>query len=49
MDRERDADTRTTSLTIDNIAVYRVGEVIEALREAGFEVEINVARRPNDG
>ena len=35
-------DHRITSLTIDNIHVCRVGEVLEALREAGFGIEINI-------
>ena len=32
------------SLTIDNIRLSDVGPALEALREAGFQVEINVAR-----
>lgn len=39
-------DTRTTTLVLDNIQVCHVGEVLEAINEAGFRVEINVYRTP---
>jgi len=35
-------DNRITSLSIDNLPVYLVGEVLELLREH-FSVEINLA------
>lgn len=34
------------SLTIDNIMLSEIGPVLEALREAGFQVEINISRPP---
>jgi hypothetical protein len=33
-----------TSLTISNVMQSNVGKVLEAIREAGFEIEINVTR-----
>ncbi len=35
-------DTRVTSLTFHNIRVCDVGRVLEAMREAGLGIEINV-------
>jgi hypothetical protein len=34
-----------TSLTFDNVAVGDVGLIFEALREAGFEIEVNITSR----
>lgn len=41
---ERDNRDLITSLTIDNIMQSEVGKVLEAIREAGYEIEINVTR-----
>lgn len=38
-------DERTTSLTIDHVPVYRVGEILELLKSEGFSVEINVGEK----
>jgi hypothetical protein len=35
-------DQRVTSLTIDNLRVYQIGDVITLLQDAGYQVEINI-------
>lgn len=42
-------DNRVTSVTLDNVHVYRVGEILEALRDAGLTVEINICGRQAEG
>lgn len=37
-------DDLIASLTIDNILQSDVGKVLDAIRDAGFELEINIAR-----
>ena len=37
-----------TSLTINNVRQSEVGKLLDALREAGFIVEINVMLEPNE-
>lgn len=38
------ADLLSIDFTINNLPVFRVGEVIEALREAGFDIEIKISK-----
>lgn len=45
MGPEAKPDVRVTSLEIDNIPVYMVGEVLELLKEK-FSLEVNVAPGP---
>jgi hypothetical protein len=37
-----------SSLTINNVRQSEVGKLLDALRESGFIVEINVSLEPND-
>ena len=37
-----------TSLTINNVRQSEVGKLLDALRESGFIVEINVTLEPNE-
>lgn len=37
-----------TSLTINNVRQSEVGKLLDALRESGFIVEVNVSLEPNE-
>ena len=39
-------DQRITSLTISNLRVWQIGDVITLLQDAGYSVEINIDREP---